>query len=263
MPLMWGDFGKGFVHFFDEISLNIIMKELDTITDFVNYLSRKEYLYSSRDQAEFLIEGGEEDLLAFYLTNDESFDTKADLISLDSDLWSTLKLSKEYSNWRSFIARSEFWDNMIELLIKDYRDGTLFGHTEYENFDLLIRTMAKESRASRAELSDAFADFYRNPKTRARFARASSGVGYVFLTTKRDEEREFRRDELIGRSLIVRKYMADTRIVIGIATEKNDGKQEYSFDHVYLDFISFPKEWDKKVEELVKDTGWFKQLTSS
>ena len=42
-----GDFGKGFVHILDDRSLQIVMEELDTITDFVEYLLAKEALISS------------------------------------------------------------------------------------------------------------------------------------------------------------------------------------------------------------------------
>ena len=35
--LQQGDFGKGFVHVFDETSLPTILRELDTITDFADY----------------------------------------------------------------------------------------------------------------------------------------------------------------------------------------------------------------------------------
>jgi hypothetical protein len=37
-PVSQGDFGKGFVHVFDERSLDIVLSELDTVTDFVQYL---------------------------------------------------------------------------------------------------------------------------------------------------------------------------------------------------------------------------------
>lgn len=64
-PIAFGDFGKGFVHVFDKVSLNIVMDELDTIGDFVEYLSAKERLYLSGRRT--LFHGGEEDLLALYL----------------------------------------------------------------------------------------------------------------------------------------------------------------------------------------------------
>ena len=46
VPVSFEDFGKGFIHVFDEVSLPNIMIELDTITDFVTYLKDKETLYS-------------------------------------------------------------------------------------------------------------------------------------------------------------------------------------------------------------------------
>ena len=37
VPIYFGDFGKGFIHIFDEQSLFILISELNTIEDFVNY----------------------------------------------------------------------------------------------------------------------------------------------------------------------------------------------------------------------------------
>ena len=65
MPIYYGDFGKGFVHVLDEKAFDIILSELDTITDFVGYLTAKESYFLSGGQAVF--EGNEEDLLAIYL----------------------------------------------------------------------------------------------------------------------------------------------------------------------------------------------------
>jgi hypothetical protein len=64
VPIQFGDFGKGFVHVFDRVSFETILRELDTITDFVQYLIDKEDLYHSGKQTVF--EGYEEDLLGYY-----------------------------------------------------------------------------------------------------------------------------------------------------------------------------------------------------
>lgn len=63
-PVPYGEFGKGFVHVFDERSFRIVLSELDTITDFVEYLTRKEDLLAPNREVLF---GLEEDLLAIYL----------------------------------------------------------------------------------------------------------------------------------------------------------------------------------------------------
>ena len=37
LPYYSGNFGKGYVHVFDDISFEIVLKELDTINDFLSY----------------------------------------------------------------------------------------------------------------------------------------------------------------------------------------------------------------------------------
>ncbi len=55
---------KGFVHVFDDATLDIVMKTLDTISDFVAYLSKKEALFTRGIR---VIAAGEEEILAHYL----------------------------------------------------------------------------------------------------------------------------------------------------------------------------------------------------
>jgi hypothetical protein len=70
VPLEWGTFGNGFVHLFDEGSLVAAFGELDTITDFVEYLSAVESL--SENGVEPIFDGGgAEDLLALYRYNEK------------------------------------------------------------------------------------------------------------------------------------------------------------------------------------------------
>lgn len=92
------DFKKGFVHVFDEITFDIILKTLDTITDFIDYLEKKEKFFAD---CEFLSYCGEEDLLARYLTNlDEKdkhcFISKLEIqpkyrIFIDEGLWEEIQ----------------------------------------------------------------------------------------------------------------------------------------------------------------------------
>jgi len=83
-PIEFGDFGKGFVHVFDEISFAVILRELDTVTDFVRYLRAKEDLVA-RVHLDFT--GSEEDLLAYYLYGGRTFpDTHTGIIVGDG-LW--------------------------------------------------------------------------------------------------------------------------------------------------------------------------------
>ncbi len=55
---------KGFVHVLDDSTLDTLLRTLDTVTDFIEYLTRKERLIT---QGKLLFAVGEENLLAHYL----------------------------------------------------------------------------------------------------------------------------------------------------------------------------------------------------
>ncbi|KIN77851.1 SEC-C motif domain protein [Sulfitobacter mediterraneus KCTC 32188] len=52
-----------FVHVLDDVSLDIVMNELDTVRDFTDYLGKKEEFVRS---GQLLSAQGEENLLAYY-----------------------------------------------------------------------------------------------------------------------------------------------------------------------------------------------------
>jgi hypothetical protein len=89
--LQHGDFGKGFVHVFDEITFPLLLSELDTITDFVEYLGKKEALISDSTVGPFVAQ--EEDLLAFYLRKGRDFSNGQGLTILHNDIWSGFSTS--------------------------------------------------------------------------------------------------------------------------------------------------------------------------
>jgi len=110
-PLSSGDFGKGFIHGFDEISVQIILGELDTVTDFIDYLRAKELFCKSIRKA---IMAGEEDLLAVYLANGRQFPTNYDAFVVDSGIWDSFVKKKEYLRRKKEDKASYIWDGIIE-----------------------------------------------------------------------------------------------------------------------------------------------------
>jgi len=258
MPLLWGDLGKGFIHVFDSVTTEILFTELNTITDFTKYLSKKEEFYKAGSMAKLIFKGGEEDLLAFYLGNSEEFKPKGTLTILTSGLWDEYKVSEANKKWMEDIKESIVWDNMIELLSDDFRNGRMEVGKEYDNFELVVRTMARESRYNRILLSKEFIDAYNSSKIRARPVPSYSGIVYVFLFVDRKESREDRRAELGGRCLIIRKYTPDIDTVVGIATEKKDGKKGFSLDVLYFYKPNLSDSEKKKADEFIEQYGWFK-----
>jgi hypothetical protein len=58
---------KKFVHVLDEFSLEVVMRELDTVSDFVEYLRERERFLTSENT--LVMAAGEEQLIAAYLSN--------------------------------------------------------------------------------------------------------------------------------------------------------------------------------------------------
>lgn len=262
MPLKWGDMGKGFIHVFDSISTKVIMSELDTISDFIKYLAKKEEFYYSENFPKLLVEGGEEDLLAYYLSNSEEFLTEASLIVISEGLWEGYKDGEANRQWKEGIKKSYFWDDMIEYLTENYLQKQLEVGGNYEDFELVVRTMSKESRQSRIQLSQEFSDFMEKPELRARPVSSYSGIIYVYMSVNGNETRDGRRTELLHRCLILRKYSSGADTVIGIATEKKDGGKGFSLDVVYLYKPSLSIEDESLADELIKKYGYFKKSFS-
>jgi len=105
---------RGFIHILDDVTLDIVMKELDTITDFTNYLSRKEALLRS---GKFVIATGEEELLGHYLihTNkqgdhDFDIDETFDGAFFTEGQWQSVTTNRQYLAKKAADRQSYAWD---------------------------------------------------------------------------------------------------------------------------------------------------------
>ncbi len=58
---------KGYVHVFDDVTLDVILGMLDTVSDFVRYLEKKEHFLLNSKMSIYV--AGEEELLAYYFRN--------------------------------------------------------------------------------------------------------------------------------------------------------------------------------------------------
>jgi len=267
----FGDFGKGFVHVFDERSLEIVMNELDTITDFIKYLSDKEALYRSGTQTIFN-GGGEEDLLTLYLHNNRQFPTdeelgQPDTIILDDDLWATFSRKPEYLRKKDADRESYSWDSLLEVYCHDVLNEHLEVGSSASDLEKVARTMARESRFNRRLLGSSLNEFMRRSDPRMpeeqrvgpRMVSCPSGVVYVFLTRPHGYERELRARELWLRCYVARgtnpnKY--DT--VIGIATEEPVRGKGYTLDTVFYWRKDWTEEDQRKCAQIQKELGYFR-----
>jgi len=102
------------IHIFSNDFTEIILRELNTISDFLEYLRSKELLY--RQNSVMAITGGEEELLAIYLSGGRSFKDLADkdLIVIDEGHWKKHINSSEYKNKKEQDNISFCWDSFID-----------------------------------------------------------------------------------------------------------------------------------------------------
>ena len=261
VPIYMGDLGKGFVHVFDETSFAILLRELDTIDDFVGYLSDKEHLLSS---TQVVIEGSEEDLLAVYLHNNRTFPADATLIVIDDTLWAGFTSKDEVKAKRLADRDSYIWDNLIEMFSRDIMGDNLEFGPSLADAELVVRTMAREKRFSRRILGKSFKEFIElasQRKVRARIVKSStSSVVYVFLADPHHEDRQARSLELANRCFVGRGLNPDSRTVVGVATERYELRKGYSLDSVYLDMEVWTPQDQAQMESIQETFRYFTAL---
>jgi hypothetical protein len=251
VPILFGDFGKGFVHVFDDTSLVLIMNELDTVSDFVSYLMDKEALYKSGIRTE-LPGGAEEDLLALYLHRGRQFPTEFDLLVVTDGIWKEFTNKDEYKAKKRADLDSYVWDRLIDTIGKDVLQGNLEFGSSLNESEKALRLMACESRFARRILGKTFKEFIdlsSQKKVRSRMAVSPSDIVYVFLAIPHGQDRRFRVAELGNRCFIARGLHQKYPTVIGIATERYAPGQGFSFDIVYL----HKPEWTEKDQEHMKN----------
>src|SRR5690606_13479927 len=148
------DPSKPFVHVLDEASLDLVMRELDTIDDFVRYLAAKETFVRSR---QLVSAAGEEELLAYYLQRtDETgrhgfiFDGNPTHVIID-ELWQDLIRRPEYRAKKKADEISYVWDKMIEVVAKCAAEGRLVAGNDLplQDHERGLRLLAAEPRVAR------------------------------------------------------------------------------------------------------------------
>lgn len=269
---------KGFVHVFDDTTFDIILKTLDTITDFVTYLSEKESLISSGRHISF---AGEEDLLAFYLQNTNGQGKhclellkSGDRIVIDSGFWDVFINSEERKAQIKEDKASYFWDTIIERLNKHILDNSLYytNSSSISEIEISIRFLAKEPRFHRRVLSKGFLDIICKTPSNGKFTRVipssePEGPVYIFLVvsnfgfSSHAKYREFRRGLLQDYCLITKLKFPHKKDFIGIATEPGNSGPK-SEDLIYFNASDWTEEQAQKARELQQQTGIMTKITA-
>ncbi|HGH6016916.1 TPA: YecA family protein [Vibrio mimicus] len=256
-PFIIGDLNpaKTFVHVLDEITLDLLLTELDTISDFTSYLKEKEL--AIRDG--FLQQAaGEEDLLAHYLHHPEKTrlgaiprltgDQSEHSIVIAEGAWEEYKSSNLAQGLQSFRKKSRYWDELISLFsdhILRAKVG-LGSDLPFEIHERAVNYLAAENRLSRGYLCEAFEDKLRTVPHNSRSARLAFSPQYkdrlyVFLFFPRnndltDSDYRLSRKNAIEAYSFVAKYQnpeANHVIVLATETQNSETRSEDIFSVHY------------------------------
>ncbi len=257
-PLPTGEFGNGFVSVFDEQSTFVILNELDTITDFVNYLEAKEKFVSNKR----ILIPREIDFLSIYLQTgfDFGLGVSPNVIASAEGLWEGYVNSEEYRQWRKNKYPSYLWDYFIQKIFEYHIDQDTTSEKRSQ-FEEALRYMNLESRINRIELSTLFENTA-GGKLNARMLQPLEGANhcYVFvpLSKKNWEEKE---KELQLRCIVARMLNSKTQNVIGISRGSN-GREEV-FDICFISISEIDENFVQFAEEIQKKLGYFRNPVRS
>lgn len=256
-PLPTGNFGKGFVHVFDEKSTFVLLNELDTITDFTNYLIAKEKFIANKR----ILIPTESDFLAFYLQTGLEIDISANVIASQSGLWESYIETKEYLKWRKDIRISYVWDQMI-LQLHNFHISLDLNEERRLELEESVRQINLESRINRIELGSILENA-KERKVNARMLRPLDGCNHTYvLIPLTDKNWEGKESELKLRCIVARAENPNTEKIIGISIGSRSNGESH-FDICYLYIPKLDKEFVKHAKTIQDEFGYFKNPVMS
>lgn len=261
---------KGYVHVFDEVTLDTILKNLNTVNDFVFYLERKERLITS---GKLISAPGEEDLLAFYLSdigpdgrNDFVVPENFDFVVIPEGEWESFQANPQRLAQLEADEISYAWDDIIERFNINILNDTQYKTTNRGmDSEWLVRLLAREPRTRRRLLSASFLDLHSklgNQPFKVRIMEPSfpGDPHYVFMVMRRphnisyEEYREVRLHCLQEYMHVLKLIYPDALDIVGIAVGPygNDNSE----DLLYIDARIWTEEDQRRAEAIQRETGY-------
>lgn len=243
-----------FTHTFTREFTEIVLGELDTISDFIEYLREKEKLFSKN--VRIIIMGDERELLAYYLMNQRTFEKigEADEAIFDDGIWDDLQKRPEYLKKKKEDEISYGWDDIINRV-----------HTGGGGYEIVAREMARLNRFERRIMSKSFYDAHVRAHRETRnnvFRRLLEikGTTYTFLFFDDPEPRTNRKKMLEIMCFVARRIFNKNPKVVGIATEMKM-RPTCSYDFCYLELPTLTKANQENMEKLQRETSIFSNYT--
>ena len=275
-----------FVHVFANIAFDRILRELDTIRDFTDYLEKRAAFIRSRRLGQAI---GEENLLAYYavrmndrgehdfVSNAAPTKTQNKPIMIGNSEYSRMISNAQYIGKKTADEISYLWDRLIETFTRNMLDGTSITLPGYSfvlaKSELGVRHMALQTRFKRRGLAVAVGDALDRGLKEEMFFRAMVGkpgqqgseIAFFIITLKRPQQSPSRvsyvkyrqvRTEISARYAlgILDKYPHIERIV-GIACEPPDHESESSEDMIYAERSDWTQEERQRIRDDCNEVG--------
>ena len=275
---------KGYVHFFDEHSIDVVFNELDTITDFTGYLSKKEAFI---DAGRLLAAAGEDDLLGYFLS---SYEEKEEPYFLDPlpdhriNVWpgfyESMKETEVYELMADIKKKSYFWDRAINLM-GEAAFQKKWNMTNGKNYDeeiMVLRYMASEHRLARGILSPPvqelisrpFPDDEVLPRVRILGSATNPKLCYLWLVLSRIPElsddqqyRKVRMNMLVHYCYACKDAKPQFETIVGVACDAINHKGGASEELVYVHTNEGGEAEYAEARRIRNELGFLKNTTES
>jgi hypothetical protein len=255
VPFVVGDIdpASDFVHVIDVAGLRAVLTELDTVTDFAEYLdSREAFIRGKQNNTA----DSEWSMLARFML---SYDDQGEPIAMDAQApgstwltreeWDNDQFKQDLLFRRQANIDSRVWDALVErhTQMTEGRSFSFTTSTTVEANERVVRHMALENRLDRRILGKRWleacqiAEMEQAANIRTIPRSAKNGTTYVFLTVRRfsgeseDVYIEKRRALLTEMMLASLVDVPDSLVVIGLASEL--GASPETYDQAFLDVI--------------------------
>lgn len=278
--LFLSEYHPSFVHVLDDASLPILLSELDTATDFLDYLNKKKEAFTSG-----LIHGsfGEEETLAFYLlsvlewnraTGERGFPPPrpGHYYLIGPGHWDELRGRQAYGAKKQADRVSYFWDEVLKQFGEDLHRGEAANpmNAPLVEHELIARRLASETRVDRRRLSTALLQAQAKAtndvgSNRTLISRTAKNFAYVFsflpqFNMSFEEYRDYRRTYAAAYGQHSLRRAAGLDQVLVVATE-SDTSAGHSFDFVVLRRPPSDEYWDVELAEMAQENGWASSFT--
>jgi len=278
-----------FVTIFDKGAFETIVKELDTLPDFIDYLTKREELFSDKtvlilpgeehdfsketteqflehtetnliipNKQSIVISGTEYDILAYYLEDRESFLEK---VRSSNDNLIYLQIDDK---WNSYISKEEVkikkQNDRYSYFIDDLVKNEVLVHNNLQAAEL-AKELLSFNRFTRRIIAKNFLQFYETYKNDTcddkefPFYRRYSdfeGIGIVFVYyATRGEDVDWLFEFTLNSYCVYSNYKNKKNILIAT-------NQFFQFKMLLQsDIIPFPYEFEQQIRDDIKLCNWF------